>query len=246
MKIWKFLALIASLGANVLLALAHLSGFQAVSGTSAEMLALANKTQPEAAASHGGSDTSTSTVVPGIYASSAVVSVPMDDLAGLVQTEGDELLFGGTFSKLFDLPEGSAAQMKDLSRGWISEIKKMESAGISLVNEGHESFYMIRADPKAYAELLDRIQREIDGVPGIRNSAMIFRLVSKAPWIGSLREPYELNFTRGKDGEYYFNAPHLALAVSQESGNMLDLAKIRYGHLFDFDHIAAKTPPKAR
>ncbi len=243
----KFLALTISLGANVVFALVYLSGYDAVQpATNVAMSPTDGSARRDAAISHTGLAAGTLDAGGGNHASPAVVSVPVDDLASLVQTEDDEILFGGTFSELFDLPEDSAVRMKDLSRGWISEIKKMESAGISLVNEGQESFYMIRADQDAYAGLLDRIQRDISGVPGVRDPAMIFRLVSKAPWIGSLREPYELNFTRGKDGEYYFNAPHLALTVSQESGSMMELAKTRYGHLFDFDHIAAKTPPKPR
>ncbi|BCU79301.1 hypothetical protein [Luteolibacter sp. LG18] len=166
----------------------------------------------------------------------ARIALPASDLARLLDYDFNRISCSGNFADCFDLSEASARELDQRLQRWLGEANELESKGLRLVEENGESYYKVEIPEQDRNRLYAEITSETSRM-GLKNPDTIAAVILSHPRFAVLAESQEFGFNTDEAGNLYFDSKEITTTVSPSSSEMLERAKARYGHLYDFNHL---------
>jgi hypothetical protein len=164
------------------------------------------------------------------------ILLPAADLTRLIDYDYAHLKCDRTFADCFGLTPAQTQSLDQELASWVDEAKRMEAAGLQLVNENGESYYKVSVDAGERDLLFKRITTGVAAI-GIHDAETVSSIILAHPRFAALLHDQEIGFNQDENGNLYFDATELNFMLSPASKGILANAEARYGHLFDFTSL---------
>ncbi|RYD27447.1 MAG: hypothetical protein EOP87_21160 [Verrucomicrobiaceae bacterium] len=155
----------------------------------------------------------------------------------------DHLTIDERLRDALDITPDACTRLRTRSGAWMTRLKQLEKDGLRQVKEKGENYYIVKVDEEDMGNLLDEMENEISTMQGIRDPALVTRIIASSRRFSEVRRPREFSFTRDADGNWNFTMDDVVMKMPDPSPFALVEPKKRYGHLFDFDKLATGKAP---